>query len=67
VTVPEQIAISASFGISEWHSGQEIADLLQHADVALYRAKNSGRNRVEIGATLTEIQSSLVYPTHTGA
>jgi diguanylate cyclase (GGDEF)-like protein len=67
VTSPQRIEISASFGISQWRQGQEIADLLHHADVALYRAKNGGRNRVEMGATLAEIESSLIYPTHTNA
>jgi diguanylate cyclase (GGDEF)-like protein len=41
------ISITASFGVStnEQHT-QTLAELIDHADKALYRAKNSGRNRV---------------------
>ena len=39
--------VSASFGIaSTSHSGHELAQLLAHADAALYEAKRTGRNRV---------------------
>lgn len=49
VNVPFQVEITVSIGVSQWHSGQEISDLLHQADVALYRAKQNGRNRVESG------------------
>lgn len=42
-------SITFSAGIAEAHGSETMADLLRRADEALYRAKNSGRNRVEIG------------------
>lgn len=38
------LSLTASFGISE--TGETIEDLLNHADKAMYAAKNNGRNHV---------------------
>ncbi|NQD93856.1 ABC transporter substrate-binding protein [Pseudomonas sp. CrR25] len=43
----EQISVTASFGVAQWQSGQNLHDLVQCADQVLYRAKTLGRNRVE--------------------
>ena len=43
------VRVTASFGVVQWRNGESITDLLARADVALYKAKNSGRNRVELG------------------
>jgi two-component system, cell cycle response regulator len=48
VITPIQVKTTVSIGVSQWYSGQEIPDLLHRADVALYRAKQNGRNRVEV-------------------
>jgi two-component system, cell cycle response regulator len=48
VIAPIQVNITASIGVSQLHSGQKIHDLLHRADVAMYRAKQNGRNRVEV-------------------
>ncbi len=46
-----QIQMTVSIGLSESQFGQELSDLLHRADVALYRAKQNGRNRVEEQST----------------
>lgn len=40
--------ISASFGIANYAANEPIEMFIDRADKALYRAKNNGRNRVEI-------------------
>ena len=46
------VRLTASVGVAELLEGESSADLLARADLALYRAKNSGRDRVvDAGAT----------------
>jgi two-component system cell cycle response regulator len=45
-TDTEEMTLTCSFGISEWEPGDTIDRLLKRADVALYKAKMDGRNRV---------------------
>ena len=40
-------AITASLGVAELQPGETIREMLERADRCLYRAKQSGRNRVE--------------------
>jgi two-component system cell cycle response regulator len=40
------IRITCSIGAAEWEPGDTIDSLLRRADIALYEAKRSGRNRV---------------------
>ena len=40
------LALTCSFGISEWQAGDSIDPLLKRADMALYEAKLAGRDRV---------------------
>lgn len=40
---------TASFGIAQYQAREKISELMSRADKALYRAKNSGRNRVMVG------------------
>ncbi len=42
--------VTASFGVATLWPGEQAEDLLRRADVALYRAKANGRNRVETAA-----------------
>lgn len=45
--------LSCSFGLSEWRQGEPPGEFIERADVALYQAKEEGRDRVvtERGAT----------------
>jgi len=51
--LPDDTEITVSIGVAQWRPGLEINNLLHRADVALYRAKQNGRNRVEV-ENLTE-------------
>jgi len=42
----EKFNITCSFGVSEWETGDDIDKLLRRCDVALYEAKNLGRDRI---------------------
>jgi diguanylate cyclase (GGDEF)-like protein len=42
----DQVLLRASFGVAELAAGEGVADWLRRVDVALYQAKDSGRNRV---------------------
>jgi len=43
----EKVEVSLSLGVATGQSAAEVDKLLQAADLALYQAKNAGRNRVE--------------------
>ena len=43
-----EVTVTASFGVAELQEGQSVDALLQAADSALYRAKEKGKNRVEV-------------------
>jgi diguanylate cyclase (GGDEF)-like protein len=40
--------ITVSIGVAIWQPGDSCKTLMSRADVAMYRAKRGGRNRVEI-------------------
>lgn len=42
----DEIRITASFGVAQWQRGETLEALFSRADVALYEAKDAGRNRV---------------------
>ena len=43
----EGFSITVSIGIAQYRPAEDLKELLQRADAALYRAKREGRNRVE--------------------
>lgn len=45
----EKVLITFSAGVAQHQQGENEAALIERADAAMYRAKRSGRNRVEVG------------------
>ncbi|MDO9632788.1 MAG: GGDEF domain-containing protein [Humidesulfovibrio sp.] len=45
--------VTSSFGVAEFAQGDSMKSLVERADQALYRAKNSGRNCVEVARGTT--------------
>ncbi len=48
ITAGAPHSVTASFGLAEWQPAELLKRLLARADRALYRAKETGRNRVEV-------------------
>jgi diguanylate cyclase (GGDEF)-like protein len=42
------LSVTVSIGAAESHSKLNVDEVIQHADKALYRAKQNGRNRIEV-------------------
>ena len=59
----DTVAVTVSFGVADADNADSPEALIRHADEALYRAKNAGRNRVEISRNDAE---SPVSPRATG-
>jgi len=51
---PHGLQITVSIGLAMIDANRDIRDALVRADRALYQAKSSGRNRVELGARVEE-------------
>jgi diguanylate cyclase (GGDEF)-like protein len=47
----QPVVVTGSLGVAEWQAGDTIDTLLRRADLALYEAKSSGRNKVVAGDT----------------
>lgn len=46
----EHHSVTASFGLAEMHPQRPVEEVIANADIALLRAKENGRNRVELWA-----------------
>ncbi|MGN6770526.1 MAG: GGDEF domain-containing protein [Rhizobiaceae bacterium] len=49
--LPENCAVTASFGVAEMQAGEDLTSLMRRADAALYEAKRRGRDRVRSAET----------------
>lgn len=47
---PAGLSVTGSFGIAIWDHHEDLADGIARADKAMYRAKISGRNQIELAA-----------------
>ncbi|MEZ5692820.1 MAG: diguanylate cyclase [Altererythrobacter sp.] len=43
---PSGVSVTASIGLTEYRSGEKLDDVLRRSDLAMYRAKDRGRNQV---------------------
>jgi two-component system cell cycle response regulator len=48
--IPAGLPVTLSFGVAERQLDEDYEDLFKRADAAVYRAKEAGRNRVEVAA-----------------
>lgn len=46
----QRFSLTASFGVANWNGSESLEALIHRADVALYRAKADGRNRLSLAA-----------------
>jgi diguanylate cyclase (GGDEF)-like protein len=60
-TGEDRLSLTCSFGVSEWRAGDSIDPLLKRADMALYEAKLTGRDRV------VEASDELTSPSYSSA
>ena len=49
--LPGSIRVTVSVGVGEWNRDEGPTDCFRRVDLALYRAKRGGKNRVELAAT----------------
>lgn len=48
--LPQDMRVTASIGVAQYHL-ESIAELIERADKALYKAKQNGRNRMEMASS----------------
>ena len=54
------IAFTASIGVASLREGESVTAAMRRADMALYKAKHDGRNRVEIAPDIVETSGALI-------
>nr|WP_286675011.1 GGDEF domain-containing protein [Pseudomonas subflava] len=47
-SLPPEVRITASIGVAQYYLQETVAGLIERADKALYRAKQNGRDRMEL-------------------
>ncbi len=50
----EAFRITCSLGVAEWDHQGSLEDLINHADKAVYAAKEGGRNQVRLASELDD-------------
>jgi diguanylate cyclase (GGDEF)-like protein len=61
--VPDQVHVTASFGVASLSGAESLSDLLDRADTALYNAKKGGRDRVRLSYQHVSEQKQFVAAT----
>jgi diguanylate cyclase (GGDEF)-like protein len=52
------LTVTVSIGVAESQSKRSVEDIIKEADKALYRAKQGGRNRIEVAGTARRTRKS---------
>jgi diguanylate cyclase (GGDEF)-like protein len=58
--LPENMRLTASFGVAGWEDGDSFDTLFKRADAALYHAKAEGRDRVSVAPVSAELTAQDV-------
>lgn len=53
----QTFAVTCSFGVAEWESGDAVDRMLRRADIAMYEAKKTGRDRIVASDTFVLTRS----------
>lgn len=53
----QKFTVTCSFGVAEWEAGDAIDTMLRRADLAMYEAKTTGRDRIVVSDTFALTKS----------
>jgi len=58
ISGPLSLSVTVSVGLAESQPRMSVGEVIEHADKALYKAKQGGRNRVEMAVAQKTIKRS---------